>query len=112
MRTGIDDGMINIGRLVVWNRNLDHLPASAAADAAREIERLGFGTIWFPEATRREAIANASLLLHATERIVVASGIATSTPATPSPPPPRNRPGWRPSRTFSCSAWVSVICRV
>ena len=44
--------------------------------AAAKIERLGFGTLWVGEAARREVFANASLLLSATQRLVVASGIA------------------------------------
>jgi probable F420-dependent oxidoreductase len=37
---------------------------------------MGYAAIWFPESVRREALSNAGLLLGATSRIVVATGIA------------------------------------
>jgi probable F420-dependent oxidoreductase len=40
------------------------------------LEELGFGTLWFGEATGREALTHAGLLLAATKRIVIATGIA------------------------------------
>lgn len=60
----------------VWTHTLDMQPAPGARQAAAEIESLGFGAIWIPEAVNREAMANSMLLLGATERIVVATGIA------------------------------------
>jgi probable F420-dependent oxidoreductase len=45
-------------------------------EAAAELERLGYGAIWFGEATGREALTQAALLLAATNRIAVATGIA------------------------------------
>jgi probable F420-dependent oxidoreductase len=44
---------------------------------AAEIEALGFGAIWVPEAVGRDPMVNAFLLLSATERIKVATGIAS-----------------------------------
>lgn len=67
---------MELGRFGVWTSALDVQPAAAARGLAAEIESLGFGSVWFPEALRREAFANASLLLGATSRIVVATGIA------------------------------------
>jgi probable F420-dependent oxidoreductase len=44
---------------------------------AAEVERLGFASLWFPETlTSREAFTQAALLLGATERLGVATGIA------------------------------------
>lgn len=60
----------------LWTVALDLQPAPAARDAAAEIESLGFGAIWIPEAVNREAMSNSMLLLGATERICVATGIA------------------------------------
>lgn len=60
----------------LWTIALDLQPAPQARDAAAEIESLGFGAIWIPEAVNREAMANSMLLLGATERIVVGTGIA------------------------------------
>ena len=61
----------------VWTTALDRQPWSAAREAAVELEELGYGTIWVGEALRREAFANAALLLGATRRLVVATGIAS-----------------------------------
>jgi probable F420-dependent oxidoreductase len=43
---------------------------------AGEIEKLGFGTLWFGEAGGREAFVQASIYLSTTSRLVVATGIA------------------------------------
>ena len=52
-------------------------PADVARPAAREIERLGFGTLWYSEGLgTRESFTNGAVLLGCTERITVASGIA------------------------------------
>ena len=45
-------------------------------EVAAEIEKLGFGTLWYGEAIGREAFAQAGIFLAATSRMVVASGIA------------------------------------
>jgi probable F420-dependent oxidoreductase len=47
-----------------------------AQEAVAELEELGFGAIWFPEAVGREALTQAGLLLGATKNIVIATGIA------------------------------------
>jgi probable F420-dependent oxidoreductase len=61
----------------VWLGSIAREPAARIAAAAREIEALGYGALWFPEYFgSREAFATASHLLASTERIVVASGIA------------------------------------
>jgi probable F420-dependent oxidoreductase len=67
---------MKLGRIGIWTSTLDYQPAAKAQEAARELERLGYPAIWFPEATRREAFSNAGLLLAGTSRIVVATGIA------------------------------------
>jgi probable F420-dependent oxidoreductase len=67
---------VDIGRIGIWTSALDRQPARVARRAARYIERLGYGALWVGEANRREAFANASLLLSATDQLVVATGIA------------------------------------
>lgn len=47
-----------------------------AQKAAAELDALGFGALWVPEAVARESFANAALLLSATDRMTVATGIA------------------------------------
>jgi probable F420-dependent oxidoreductase len=67
---------MTLGRIGVWTSALDAQPALQAQEAASELERMGYAAIWFPESVRREALSNAGLLLAATSRIVVATGIA------------------------------------
>ncbi|MEV0361483.1 TIGR03620 family F420-dependent LLM class oxidoreductase [Nocardia fusca] len=64
------------GVVGVWTWAFDRQPAAAVRDAAAEIEELGFGALWYGEGLGRDAIGQAWLLLSATRRIVVASGIA------------------------------------
>jgi len=65
-----------MGAVGVWGA----LPTRSAADerrAAVEIARLGYGALWFGEGpATKEAFAHAAILLAATRRIVVATGIA------------------------------------
>ena len=67
---------MHLGKIGIWTTALDYQPAADARRAAGELEEMGFGAIWIGEAMRREAFANAALLLTATQRIVVATGIA------------------------------------
>jgi len=66
---------MDIGRVGIW-AFLDQQPAARAQAAAAEIEALGYGAIWIPEALGREAFTHAALLLGGTRRIPVATGIA------------------------------------
>ncbi len=50
--------------------------ATGLRRGVRAIEALGFGAIWCGEASGREALTQAAIVLAATERIVVATGIA------------------------------------
>jgi probable F420-dependent oxidoreductase len=67
---------MDIGRVGIWTFALDQQPAATSGEAAAELEELGYGAIWVPEAVGREALANAGLLLAATERMVIGTGIA------------------------------------
>src|SRR5918999_1924967 len=67
---------MDLGPIGIWTSQLDHQPAARARKVAADLERLGFGAIWFPESVGREALTNAALLLSATKRIVIATGIA------------------------------------
>jgi probable F420-dependent oxidoreductase len=67
-----------IGRVGVWSFALDEQPVAGERTMARTVEELGFGALWFPESLgSKEAFSRAGILLSATERIVVASGIAS-----------------------------------
>jgi probable F420-dependent oxidoreductase len=68
---------MDLGRVGIWTFQLDMQPMAAAREAAAELEQLGFGALWVPEAVGREPMANAALLLSATRTMVVATGIAS-----------------------------------
>jgi probable F420-dependent oxidoreductase len=67
---------IQLGSVGIWTRCLEQQPAAKAQEAARELEELGYGALWFAEVAGREALTNAGMLLAGTRRIVVATGIA------------------------------------
>jgi probable F420-dependent oxidoreductase len=67
---------MDVGRVGIWTAQLDLQPAARARGAAAELDELGFGALWIPEAVGREAISHAAVLLDATERLVVATGVA------------------------------------
>ena len=66
-----------IGRVGLWTFQLDLQPMAKAQEAVAELESLGFGAIWVPEAVGREPFANAALLLSAGSTITVGTGIAS-----------------------------------
>ena len=67
---------MDIGRIGIWTAQFEQGPWSAAAEAAAELDELGYGALWVPESRGREAFAQSALLLGATRRIAVAPGIA------------------------------------
>jgi probable F420-dependent oxidoreductase len=73
-----------LGRVGVWTFAFDELPADGIRRSVRAIEDLGFPAIWIPEGGgSREIFAHLSLLLAASERITVCSGIANVTARHP-----------------------------
>lgn len=66
---------MNVGKLGVWYF-FDGLPAPLAAEAAKRIESLGYGTLWIPETVGRHPLVHASWLLANTSTLNVATGIA------------------------------------
>jgi len=67
---------MDVGGVGIWTAQLDLQPAAQAREAAAELDELGFGALWVPEAVGREPISHAAVLLDATERLVVATGVA------------------------------------
>ena len=64
-------------RTGLWTPSLEALPGSAAQEVADELDELGFGSLWLPEAVGREAFTGAQAMLAATRRMVVGTGIAS-----------------------------------
>jgi len=66
-----------LGPVGVWSFALQTHGASAARAAIAGYESLGYRATWFPESVgSKEAFSHAALLLEASPRMVVASGIA------------------------------------
>lgn len=64
------------GTVGIWTATHESLPPAKSGEVASELESLGYSAMWFPEAWGREAFTNATLLLSATSRITIATGIA------------------------------------
>lgn len=68
---------VDLGRVGLWSLGLHGLEVGALAEVAREIEELGYGTLWWGEVPGgRETLTQALAILGATDRIVAATGIA------------------------------------
>jgi probable F420-dependent oxidoreductase len=67
---------MDIGRIGIWTFTLDLVPSARSVGLVDELDELGFGAVWVPEAVGREAFTNASLLLRGGTDITVATGIA------------------------------------
>jgi probable F420-dependent oxidoreductase len=70
-QAGIDPGTIGI-----WTWAFDRAPAKTVWRQVQLVEDLGYGAVWVPEVTGKEALTHAALLLARTSRLVVANGIA------------------------------------
>lgn len=67
-----------LGRVGVWNATLSRERAAVERETAAEIESLGFGALWIGETPNgKESLAHAAILLGATSRLTVATGIAS-----------------------------------
>ena len=68
---------MDLGRVGVSQMEFVTEPAKAVRHAARELEELGFGALWYPESlVVKECFAAGALLLAGTDQIPVATGIA------------------------------------
>lgn len=66
-----------LGRVGVWSFALQTHPAAEAGAALGELEAMGVRAAWFPESVgSKEAFSHAGILLAASERMVLATGIA------------------------------------
>jgi probable F420-dependent oxidoreductase len=67
-----------LGRVGVWWSALGRCTAAEERAIVAELEQLGYPAFWFGEANaNKEAFAHAGILLAATERIMVLTGIAS-----------------------------------
>jgi probable F420-dependent oxidoreductase len=68
---------MDIGRIGIWSFQFDGLAMADAQERVAELDELGFGAVWVPEAVGRESIVTAALLLAGSEHIVVATGVSS-----------------------------------
>jgi probable F420-dependent oxidoreductase len=74
----------SLGRLGAWTFAFDGIPASRVRTEAAQLETLGYSALWVPEgSSSRDVFAHLALLLAATDRMTVASGIANITARQP-----------------------------
>ena len=66
-----------LGPVGLWTRQLDAQPTERVRATVAELEQLGWGSLWCWEVLGREALTNAALLLAATGRMVLGTGIAS-----------------------------------
>jgi probable F420-dependent oxidoreductase len=77
MTEGARDWAKRLGTVGVWTFEAERMPAAGERDYARAIESLGYPALWIPESLgSKEAFAHAGLLLAATKKLVIATGIA------------------------------------
>ena len=67
---------MNLGKLGVWYFT-DTMPATKAAETAQRIEALGYSALWLPETVGRNPFAHSAWLLAKTQKLVIATGIAS-----------------------------------
>ena len=67
-----------LGRVGVWSFALQRQTAADAGASIRALERLGIPAVWIPESVgSKDVMAHAALLLGASEKAIVAPGIAS-----------------------------------
>ena len=67
---------MDLGRVGIWTGVLDAVSSKEAQRAASVLEDIGFPTLWIPETVGRDPFVTAALLLSATSRLRLATGIA------------------------------------
>ena len=67
----------DLGRVGMWSGRLQRRPTTEATELAVEWDELGFGALWVPESPAgKDVLTFATILLGATRRMVLATGIA------------------------------------
>jgi probable F420-dependent oxidoreductase len=67
----------DLGRVGLWTFFLDLQPADRVRDLVPEVEAMGWGCVWVPEAVNRDAMVNSALLLSASTTLHIGTGIAS-----------------------------------
>lgn len=64
-----------LGRIGIWSLELRFGDSGQAADAAAELDELGFGALWIPGGVGGDVLGTVNRLLSATRNAVIATGI-------------------------------------
>jgi probable F420-dependent oxidoreductase len=70
-------GAPTLGRIGIWSSELRTAPLDHAAEAAAELEELGYGTIWLPGRGADDLEERVMTLLDATKSMCIATGIVS-----------------------------------
>ena len=90
----------------LWTPALEAQPGPRAQEVAAELDELGYGSLWLPEAYGREAFTGAQALLAATS--THGGRDRASPPSTAGDPwPPTAPPGWSRPSPRAASCWAS-----
>ncbi len=65
---------LQLKKIGIWTA-FEKQPASKLKEAVAELEQLGYGAVWYSEGLGRESLTQAGLLLSASSRMVIATGI-------------------------------------
>ena len=65
---------MDIGTNGVWTR-MDGFSSSEAIEFAQQVEDLGYGALWIPDAFGRDPFAHAAMLFQHTKKLVIATGV-------------------------------------
>jgi len=68
---------VNVGSVGIWTFELDSQPAGEMQAIVGELEYLGYDTVWLPDGFGREPLVNAGLALAGSDRMAVATGVAS-----------------------------------
>ena len=69
------ESSLQLKKIGIWTGAFETQPASRLKEAVAELEQLGYGAVWYSEGIGRESLTQAGLLLSASSRMVVATGI-------------------------------------
>lgn len=67
----------DLGRIGIWTFALDGAPTALGREMVAELEALGYGALWIPEAIGRDPMVTAALALDTTARLKVCTGVAS-----------------------------------
>ena len=92
----------------IWNHGLRYGDKAESADAAAELDELGYTALWIPDVGGTPVLDSVDHLLSATNDIVIATGILNLTDERPFRRCGVLRLVTAPPRTATGSSWASA----